>query len=69
VTKDIHNEHVKLVAGALNNLAVATAVAAVIAPGTSGTLTGGWHIVVTIAWLLFALALHLTGQFALGAME
>jgi hypothetical protein len=47
-TNDIYNEHVKLLAATVNNLALAMIIGAVIAPAVSGTLQGGRHVAVIL---------------------
>jgi hypothetical protein len=46
----IHNERVKLLATALNNLGVGAIVAGIVAPTVNGTVGGAAHI---LAWVVF----------------
>jgi hypothetical protein len=69
MTKDHHNEHIKLLAAALNNVAVAMLVTGIIAPAVSGTVHGGRYVAVIFVWLTLAIALHLTAQGVLGALR
>jgi hypothetical protein len=67
--KTTHNERWKLFATTLNNLGLAMIIGAVIGPSVAGTLEGGRHVLVVIAWALFAVALHLNAHFALGELK
>lgn len=70
----VHNERTKLLATALNNVAVATVVTALIAPAASflyGATTpagGGWWLAIGIAWLTGGIILHLAAQRVLGRL-
>ncbi len=63
------NERLKLLATALNNLALAFVVAGYIGPVVSGTVPGSPRAVVTVAWLAFGVALHSAGQWILGRLR
>jgi hypothetical protein len=69
MTQNQHNEHVKLLSVALNNLAVAMLVTGIIAPTVAGTVHGGRYVAVIFVWLTLAIALHLTAQGILGAVR
>ncbi len=62
-----HNERVKLLATALNNLGLAFIVSGVVVPVISGRAVGGG--VLTLAWFGLGAALHLCGQFVLGRLR
>ena len=70
----IHNERIKLLARALNTVAVASVVAALIAPAVSLLLSGaatpggGWWIAISLAWLVAGAVLHLAAQRVLGRL-
>lgn len=65
----VHNERVKLLATALNNVALAFIVAGFVAPAVSGQMTGGGHVLVTLAWVLTGLVIHGSAQLALGRLR
>ena len=65
----IHNERVKLTATVLNNAGLAFIVAGFIAPTTGGHFDLGWHIITTLAWVVFGLGLHLTARAVLGRLR
>jgi hypothetical protein len=48
----IHNARIQLLATALNNLGLAFIVTGFVAPGVTGQLHGGWHALVTLAWIV-----------------
>lgn len=60
------NERLKLLATALNNLALAFIVSGVIVPLISGMLTSGRQVGVAVLWVGLGAALHGCGQFVLG---
>lgn len=70
----VHNERTKLLATALNNVAVATIVTALIAPaasflyGTGTTAGGGWALAIGAAWLTGGVILHLAAHQVLGRL-
>ncbi len=71
----IHNERIKLLATALNNMAVATVITAVVGP-TVGILNGvsspaitAWWVLSGLLWFLAGIGLHLVGQGALGRLK
>jgi uncharacterized membrane protein len=70
----IQNERIKLLATALNNLGVAILVTALIAPaatflyGIGHAATGYWWLI-SSAWLLGGVSIHLGTQFALGRLR
>ena len=74
-TNLIRNERIKLTATALNNVAVATIVTALIAPaasflyGTANPAAGHWWLVIGLAWLTGGGALHLAARWMLGSLE
>jgi hypothetical protein len=71
---EIHNERTKLAATAFNNTAVATFATAIIAPMAaylygSNAIARDWWPILTLAWFLAGLGLHLAGQFVLGKLQ
>ncbi|WP_157223372.1 hypothetical protein [Rhodovulum sp. PH10] len=70
----VPNERTKLFATALNNLAVATVVTAIIAP-IAGFLYGAvatprsWWPVMGAVWFLVGIGLHLVAQLVLGRLR
>lgn len=70
----VQNERIKLTATALNNIAVATIVTALIAPaagflyGTANPAAGHWWLAVGFAWLTGGAALHLAARWTLGGL-
>lgn len=70
----VQNERTKLLATALNNVAVATVVTALIAPaatflyGAGAPGRGGWWIAIGLAWLAGGIILHLAAQWVLGRL-
>ncbi|OJW21034.1 MAG: hypothetical protein BGO51_26035 [Rhodospirillales bacterium 69-11] len=55
----VHNERIKLLAGAINNLALAVIVAGFVAPAVTGHLGGLPQLLVSLAWLGMGVVLHL----------
>jgi len=70
----VYNERIKLLAVALNNAAVATVAAAIIAPmagflyGSSAIASSRWPFI-GLAWLLGGLSLHVVAQLVLGRLK
>jgi hypothetical protein len=70
----IRNERIKLFATALNNLAVATMAAAIIAP-VAGILYGStavastWWPLLALAWISVGIGLHIGAQRVLGRLK
>lgn len=57
----------KLLATALNNLALAFVIAGFVASAVGGQLlSGGWHLWVAVAWGMIGVVLHFAGQLVLG---
>jgi len=71
----IHNERMKLLATGLNNLAVATLVAGILAPiagvlyGTSSASGNRGWLLVTLIWLCAGFGLHVLGRIVLGRLR
>ena len=71
----VHNERIKLLATALNNMAVATVITAVLGPivgilnGSPGPAITAWWVAGGILWLLAGIGLHLVAQGALGRLR
>jgi hypothetical protein len=71
----VHNERTKLLAGALNNLGVATLATGILAPtigflyGSAATNTHGWWFMIGIVWLLAGSGLHFLAWLVLGRLE
>jgi hypothetical protein len=65
----VHNERTKLLATALNNLALAIVVAGFVAPAISGQLRGGSQTVATLACIIGGIILHLFAQAVLGGIR
>jgi hypothetical protein len=71
----IHNERVKMIATALNNLGVATIAGGILAPtigylyGSSALQTGGWWFTIGVAWFLVGGGLCFFGWLALGWLK
>ena len=71
----VRNERLKLLATALNNMAVATIITAVIAPvvtlfnGSTGTAVTIWWAFGSAVWILAGLGLHLAAQGVLGRLR
>lgn len=66
--RDIHNERIKLLAAALNNLGLAFAIGGFVAPAISGRLLAGAGVI-QLVWLVLGTALHLCAQLVLGRMQ
>jgi len=71
----VHNERTKLLATALNNIAVATVVTAIVAP-TAGVLYGsvaaganGWWFLIALVWLLAGIGLHISAHAVLSRLR
>ena len=62
----IHNERIKLLATALNNLGVGAILAGAVAPTVSGTLGDVLHVG---AWLAFGVNLIAMAQAVLGEIQ
>ena len=73
--KLVYNERIKLLATALNNMAVATVVTAVVGPtvgilnGTPGAAITAWWVLSGVLWFLAGIGLHLLGQGVLGRLK
>jgi hypothetical protein len=71
----IRNERIKLLATALNNMAVATFITAVIAPivalfnGSNGVAVTIWWTFGSALWILAGAGLHLAAQGVLGRLR
>jgi hypothetical protein len=65
----VHNARIALLATVFNNLALAVVVAGFIAPAASGQLHAGWQAVMTLAWIVFGTALHISGRTVLGRLR
>jgi hypothetical protein len=71
----IHNERTKLLATALNNVAVAAFVTGFIAPivgflyGSPTATATRWWWLIGIVWLLVGVGLHTTAQAVLGKLR
>ena len=65
----IHNERIKLLATAFNNLALAVVVAGFIAPVTTGHLHEGGQAMTAVAWMCFGTGLHISAQTILGNLK
>jgi hypothetical protein len=65
----VHNARVQLVATLLNNISLAFIVAGFVAPTVSGQMQGGWHILVTLAWVVTGLIIHRAAYLALGRLR
>ncbi len=63
------NERIKLLATALNNLALAFGVAGYIGPVVSAAVPGSPRAVVTIFWLFIGVGLHAVGSWVLGRLR
>ncbi|MBV8521283.1 MAG: hypothetical protein JOY71_03985 [Acetobacteraceae bacterium] len=61
-----HNERIKLLAAALNNLGVGAILAGVVAPLASGTFGGPARV---IAWLVFGADLMAMAHYTLGRLR
>ena len=70
----IRNERTKLAATALNSIAVATVVTAVLAPaasylyGLSNPTLAKWWLLIGLAWFLAGLLIHTLAQMVLGRL-
>jgi hypothetical protein len=64
-----HNERVKLIATAINNIALAFAVAGFVAPGVGGQLVSAGRLLVGIVWCGIAAGLHLLALAILGGLK
>jgi hypothetical protein len=65
----VHNARINLLATAVNNLALAFAIAGFVAPLTGGQLLGGGRVPVALAWIGFGIVLHGCGQLVLGGLR
>lgn len=65
----IHNARVQALATLLNNLALAFIVAGFVAPIVSGQLRGGWHVLITLAWIGAGTGLHFAVRAVLGRLR
>jgi hypothetical protein len=63
------NERLKLLAAALNNLALAFIVAGYVAPVVRGDIAAAPSAIVTIFWLLLGVGLHGSAQWVLGRLR
>lgn len=63
------NERLKLLATALNNLALAFVVAGYVGPVVAGTIPASPAAIVTILWLVFGIGLHSSAQLVLGRLR
>ncbi len=63
------NERLKLLATALNNLALAFIVAGYIGPVVTGAVPGSPRAIVAVAWLSLGLGLHGVGQWVPGRLR
>ena len=63
------NERLKLLAAALNNLALAFVVAGYIAPVVRADVAPAPSVIVTIFWLLLGVGLHGSAQWVLGRLR
>ena len=61
----IHNERIKLLAGALNALGLAFAIGGFVGPTISGKLMSGTGVI-AVAYLAFGAILHLSAHVVLG---
>jgi hypothetical protein len=70
----VHNERTKLAATALNNLAVATIITAVLGPvvgilnGSSGPAITAWWLLSGVLWFFAGIVIHLVAQGVLGRL-
>ena len=70
----VRNERTKLLATALNNVAVAIVVTALIATavgflyGTTNPAGGGWWVLIGLAWLAAGIVLHFAAHRVLGRL-
>jgi hypothetical protein len=62
----VRNERIKLLATALNNLALAFAISGVVVPIIGGRPFGG---LLTLVWFVLGAALHLCAQVVLGRLQ
>jgi hypothetical protein len=65
----VHNERIKLLAGAMNNLALAVIVAGFLAPAINGQLHAGYQALTTLAWIAGGCILHCFAQLVLGGLR
>lgn len=71
----VHNERIKLLATALNNMAVATIITAIVGPivgilnGSPGATITAWWVFSGVLWFLAGIGLHLVGRGALGRLR
>ena len=71
----VHNERVKLLAGALNTTGIAVTITGGVAPtvgafyGTLATVPGWWLFVVASACFIVGAGLHVLAQVALGRLR
>ena len=64
-----YNERPKLLATALNNLALAFVVAGYVGPVVSGAVPGSPRAIVLIVWLLLGVGFHGVAQAVLGRLR
>ena len=65
----VHNARINLLATLLNNAALLFIGGGFIAPATAGTLHGGWHAFVTIAWIALGIGLHFAARGVLSRLR
>lgn len=70
----VHNERTKLLATALNNIAVATLATAIIAPVAgllygSSSMASSWWPVVGLVWMVMRASLHVAAHYVLGRLQ
>jgi Na+/melibiose symporter-like transporter len=70
----VYNERTKMLAAAFNNSAVATFATAIIAPMAAylygaNAMSRDWWPLLSVAWLIAGLSLHLAGQYILGRLK
>jgi hypothetical protein len=63
------NERIKLLATAINNLALAFVVAGYVGPVVSGTVPGNPRAIVLIFWVILGMGLHGVGSWVLGRLR
>ena len=64
-----YNERLKLIATAINNIAVAFIVIGAVTPIAAGHVPGTPAGLVPLVWVLVGIILHMVGQYALGDLR
>ena len=65
----VHNARIQLLATLLNNAALGFIGGGFIAPAVTGQMHGGWHVLVTLAWIALGIGLHFAARAVLSLLR